>query len=207
MGVFFGENDIRNVSERVKGKQSNNTGELFAIIKVFDVLSDDLINYDDSHTIIIYTDSEYAIKCCTDYGYRVSKTTKKVPNKELVLKAYNLFQTYPNVHLRHIRSHTGFNDIHSKGNEQADRLASESLHDTNKNKTVATFKQLSNRPPNPNYKLTFGRYQDWTLKAVYDVNPNYLVWCTKNIKNNFIKSEIKIFMNECDIKSKLKSTT
>ena len=42
IGVFFEENDPRNVSRRVDGKQTNNTAELTAILVVFDILREDI---------------------------------------------------------------------------------------------------------------------------------------------------------------------
>ena len=38
LGVYFGENDPRNCSERIEGKQTNNTAELKAIIKAAEIL-------------------------------------------------------------------------------------------------------------------------------------------------------------------------
>ena len=35
MGIYFGPDDLRNVSKRVVGKQSNNTAELGAIIEAY----------------------------------------------------------------------------------------------------------------------------------------------------------------------------
>ena len=40
IGIYFGKNDIRNVSQRIKGKQTNNTAELSAVIEVFSILKD-----------------------------------------------------------------------------------------------------------------------------------------------------------------------
>ena len=37
IGIYFGENDIRNVSQPVVGKQSNNTAELGSFIVLFDI--------------------------------------------------------------------------------------------------------------------------------------------------------------------------
>ena len=42
IGVYFKENDKRNVSKRIKGKQSNNTAELSAVIEVFTVLKNEI---------------------------------------------------------------------------------------------------------------------------------------------------------------------
>jgi hypothetical protein len=49
--------------------------------------------------------------------------TKAIPNKELVKRAYGLFAKKTNIKLIHINSHTGLTDIHSLGNEEADKLA------------------------------------------------------------------------------------
>ena len=38
IGIFFGHHDKRNVSERVDGKQTNNTAELTAIIKTYPII-------------------------------------------------------------------------------------------------------------------------------------------------------------------------
>ena len=38
MGVYFGINDIRNISKKIEGKQTNNTAELSAIIEVYNIL-------------------------------------------------------------------------------------------------------------------------------------------------------------------------
>ena len=36
IGIYFGENDTRNVCAKLKGKHSNNTAEMSAILKVLD---------------------------------------------------------------------------------------------------------------------------------------------------------------------------
>ena len=41
IGVYFGENDERNISKRITGKQTNNTAELSAVIVVFNVLKEE----------------------------------------------------------------------------------------------------------------------------------------------------------------------
>ena len=126
IGVFFGENDCRNVSERIDGKQSNNTAELKAIIKAIHTLNTDISL---GTNIIIYTDSDYSIKCATTYGRKMEDKnwSKTIPNKELVKQLYKLYNKYKNVTLKHIRAHTGKQDEHSIGNEWADRLANDSI--------------------------------------------------------------------------------
>lgn len=124
IGVYFGENDNRNVSRRVVGKQSNNTAELTAIITALIILKDEIMRGDN---IIIHTDSEYSIKCMTTYGNKLEKQGYLVnaPNIELIKKGRSLLKS--NVSFHHVFSHTGKKDIHSIGNERADILASRAL--------------------------------------------------------------------------------
>ena len=65
IGIYFGENDVRNVSQRVIGKQSNNTGELGAIYHLYDIIESDILS---GKKIGIVSDSRYAIICATTYG-------------------------------------------------------------------------------------------------------------------------------------------
>ena len=121
-GVYFGENDSRNVSKKVEGKQTNNVAELSAIIEVSDILKKELrLGY----LIEIWTDSEYSIKCCTNYGKKQDDNgwEKNIKNKKLVKKAYTTFKKYSNVEFKYIKAHTDKKDIHSIGNDQADKLA------------------------------------------------------------------------------------
>jgi len=139
LGVYFGENDPRNTSKRIIGKQTNNRAELSAIIEVFYILKDEIKS---GKTIIIYSDSKVSIGWCTTTGrkYESMNWNKKngIPNVELIKIGYNLFKQYPNVSLKYIKAHTGLSDELSIGNEGADRLANESIGLTprpdNKNK-------------------------------------------------------------------------
>jgi len=128
IGIFFGLGDKRNVSERITGKQTNNAAELEAILRVFKILEKEIKKGDD---YVIMTDSEYAIKCMGSYGYKLAlkhwKTDKPIPNFEKVKEGFTLFQTYPNVTIEYVRAHTGKKDVHSLGNEWADKLATASI--------------------------------------------------------------------------------
>lgn len=126
IGIYFGPGDERNVSKKISGKQTNNTAELSAIIYAFKMLERDI---HVGKNIIIHTDSEYAIKCATTYGAKMEKLLweKEIPNKQLVQVIYNLYKNVPNVIFKHVRAHTGKQDKHSIGNENADRLANEAV--------------------------------------------------------------------------------
>ncbi len=121
-GIYFSENDSRNLSKKVKGKQTNNVAELSAIIEVSNILKSEL---KDNVELEIWTDSEYSIKCCTTYGEKQEKNgwNKDIKNKELVKKAYEIYKKYPNVNFNYIKAHTDKSDIHSIGNDNADKLA------------------------------------------------------------------------------------
>jgi ribonuclease HI len=129
IGIYFGENDFRNVSERITDKQSNNTAELKAILKVYVILKDEIEN---KKSINIYSDSIYAIRCCGEYGFKMNNSNWRnknilIPNHELVKEAFNLFYNKHNIKLIHVKAHTDNTDELSVGNAHADRLASESI--------------------------------------------------------------------------------
>ena len=127
-GIWFGENDPRNTSESYKGKQTNNIAELLAIIKALTILDTEIKN---NQIINIYSDSRYAIRCCTTYGEKCYKKNwvnpnnkkKPIPNLELVQTAYLYCRNHSNIKFHHVEAHTNRTDKHSIGNDHADRLA------------------------------------------------------------------------------------
>ena len=74
-GVYFGENDPRNVSKRVpsESRQTNNVGEIMALIEVFSILKDEL---SFKIPIEIYSDSKIAIGWCTTTGEKYARKNK-----------------------------------------------------------------------------------------------------------------------------------
>jgi len=126
IGIFFGINDSRNISKRIEGKQTNNTAELCAIIETYSIIEDDIVN---GKKIAIVSDSEYAIKCVSYYGEKCSKKNWNVdiPNKELVKIAYEMYKDKLTVQFIHVKAHTNNTDIHSFGNDNADKLANISI--------------------------------------------------------------------------------
>lgn len=122
IGIFFGINDNRNISKKIEGKQTNNTAELTAIIETYHIIENDILN---GKKIAIVSDSEYAIKCVSSYGEKCYKKSWNVdiPNKELVKTAYEMYKDKLNIKFIHIKAHTHNTDIHSFGNDNADKLA------------------------------------------------------------------------------------
>ena len=138
-GVYISENNPNNISERVVGKQTNNTAEVLAIIKALELIKRNIkiettkyagnnnINQDITQWVIV-TDSKYALRYATTLGEKYNKENWKtdIPNKELVKQLYLLTQyvkKYKNVEFQKVEAHTGKQDKHSLGNEQADKLA------------------------------------------------------------------------------------
>ena len=117
IGIYFGPGDARNVSERLDGRATNNVAEITAVIRAIRLL-------DATKKVGIYTDSTYAILCCTTYGDKCAKKgwPEDVPNVALVREAHSLMRT-GDFTLVHVPAHTGATDAHSVGNHNADQLA------------------------------------------------------------------------------------
>ena len=122
IGIFFGINDNRNISKKIEGKQTNNIAELTAIIENYYIIENDILN---GKKIAIVSDSEYALKCVSSYGEKCYKKgwNIDIPNKELVKTAYEMYKDKLNIQFIHIKAHTHNTDIHSFGNDNADKLA------------------------------------------------------------------------------------
>ena len=127
IGIYFGENDSRNVSRKLEvEKPTNNIAELTAIYDTYKIIENDI---KEGKNIMIITDSSYSIMCLTSYGKKNEKNnwSNDIKNKELVRKTYELYKDVANVRFKHINSHTDNKDIHSMGNDGADKLANKGL--------------------------------------------------------------------------------
>lgn len=126
LGVFFGINDPRNTSLKIIGKQTNNIAELSAIIQAHNIIASDVVL---GKKIMIVSDSEYAIKCVSTYGAKCLKKNWNVdiPNKELVKIGYELYKDCNTIQFMHIKAHTANTDVHSIGNDYADKLANQAI--------------------------------------------------------------------------------
>ena len=122
IGVFFGFDDSRNVSEPFRDNPTNQRAELAALIRALEIVG-------GTERVTIYTDSRYSIDCVLKFsrgwirnGWKTAKG-EPVKNQDLIKPLLDLMR--PGVSLIHIRAHTGRTDQHSIGNSQADRLAVE----------------------------------------------------------------------------------
>jgi ribonuclease HI len=112
-GVFFGIKTIKNIQQRItSGKITNNVAELTAIIEAMKI-----INVYGNKQYIIHYDSKYAAGV-TD------GSLKAIANLKLVKESKDLYAlTRHKFTFKHIKSHSKLADLHSLGNEIADRLA------------------------------------------------------------------------------------
>ena len=106
------------------GKVTNNVAELTAIRDCVRTLTE---------KTAVYTDSTYALLCCTTYGEKCAKKKwpDDIPNRDLVRETYELCSVKKFVSLLHVHSHTSSLDKHSIGNNGADKLAKFSLNNIN----------------------------------------------------------------------------
>jgi ribonuclease HI len=107
---------IKHKSGSVEGTQTNNRGELMAILRALQ----DVNTFDYT----IYTDSQYSKNCVTKWyinweknGWRTTTGTS-VKNADLIAPIVQLLKIRPNIRIEHIKAHSGH-----KFNEMADRLA------------------------------------------------------------------------------------
>ena len=127
-GVYFGPDDARNQSVRVVGKQSNNTGEVTAVLLACEQIRKELVAVPEQR-FVICTDSKYTIGYANQWGQKQARAqwADDIPNKALVKQLYETLSEEPRITLHYVKAHTGQTDVHSVGNAQADRLATEAV--------------------------------------------------------------------------------
>ena len=183
MGVFFGDNNPRNVSKKIEGKQTNNTAEISAFIEACNIIQEDIAK---GKKVTIMTDSKYVMLCVTTYGEKCAKKCwqQEIPNKDLVKQAYECMHRQSNIHVHHVRAHTNKTDVHSYGNDQADKLANEAIGLEN------CPYAASSKPPKIYLNVAFTEKEDvkqlggkWDHRAkkwfTYENNPNLSVVLAK----------------------------
>ncbi len=138
VGVFFGLDDLRNISwglkETSKVKVTNQVCELLACIKAIEtIVSTEKIG---NKSIEIRTDSMYIVNTINDWAKKWEKANwkkadnKPIQNSDLVKKLYFLAVNL-NVKFKHVKAHTSAPPVDSLeyadwfGNFMADKLAVE----------------------------------------------------------------------------------
>ncbi|KAF8340351.1 ribonuclease H-like domain-containing protein [Cantharellus anzutake] len=121
IGVWWGAGDPRNLSERCPGAQTNNRAELIALIRALETTPLE-------QKLLVRTDSEYSIKCVTDWlpgwrkkGFRNAKGNK-IANLDIILYLEALVERKlpGTIRFEWVEGHSG-----NVGNDAADRLATE----------------------------------------------------------------------------------
>tara|TARA_Y100000768_G_scaffold198226_1_gene148993 strand:- start:6238 stop:6885 length:648 start_codon:yes stop_codon:yes gene_type:complete len=194
IGIYFGNNDSRNISNELKGETlSNNVAELVAIITVFSILKKEIKN---NLEINIYSDSEYSINSISKWYPNWCKNNKLEGKKniELIAKAYKLFKKYKNVNLYYIKAHTNLKDEHSIGNSIADTLAGEAIGIKKFKYTETTNNTNNTNKNNDDFKLSFGKYKGRSVLWVLEHDENYINWCIDNLSNQHIVEKLKTLL-------------
>ena len=135
VGVFFGDNDIRNKSiemiESNTNKVTNQVAEITACIVAIETI---LENNGDKNNILICSDSMYTINCITKWckAWEKKNWTKSdgkiIENLELIKKLSSYYKNH-NIKFKHVKGHANkpmenspyYNDWY--GNMMADKLA------------------------------------------------------------------------------------
>jgi ribonuclease HI len=132
IGIYFGENDPKNVSEPFLDSIPNNQKtELLAMARTIEIINH-VIDNDPFHyyECEIHSDSEYVINSLLKWmsgwikNNWISSKGKPIKHIELqkrMASAYNRHKRQ--IKVTHVTSHTGQRDVHSIGNDKADALA------------------------------------------------------------------------------------
>jgi len=145
IGVFFSDNSKYNISKSMIGKNvSNQRAELSACIEAIKMGAEIMKTDKTKDTVLIYSDSQYAIKSATEWVKKWKKNGwKKSDGKEILnldlIKSLDILTTKYKVEFVHIRSHQKepLNEPSNErwnewyGNNEADRLAGEAMKSVN----------------------------------------------------------------------------
>ena len=144
IGVYFGDNDPRNVSEPYCDKiVTNNRTELTAVIKA---IKNHVSNTNkEKQKLIIYSDSQYVIKSMTEWIHKWKKNNwktangKNVLNQDLITYLDDLISgssSWLEIEFQHVRAHKKEPAAGSEeyrlwyGNMMADKFATDGSRKT-----------------------------------------------------------------------------
>jgi ribonuclease HI len=122
IGVFFGDGDARNISERLVGEpQTNQRAELMAMLRALQTVPDD-------QKVQIFSDSQYSINCVTQWAMGWKKkdwrtaTGEEVKNQDIIRAILNKMderkKAKGDTFYHWVKGHSA-----DRGNAAADRLA------------------------------------------------------------------------------------
>ncbi|RXW12563.1 hypothetical protein EST38_g13290 [Candolleomyces aberdarensis] len=113
-GVYFGTGNRKNLAVRTPDSQTNNRGEVYAILRA-------LLASNRHKSLVINSDSEYAINMLTTWGPAKAALGWKVTNGDILSDIAWLLKSRPaSVLFRKVKAHSG-----NAHNDAADALAKE----------------------------------------------------------------------------------
>lgn len=127
-GIYFPNKELHDISRPFNHTPiTNQRAELYAIFVALVLIKKHIKSYNE---IIIYTDSEYSIKCSTIWMYKWVKNKWKtangddVKNQDILQRLYSIIMKQKDkIKFVHVKSHTGKKDVLSVGNAIVDKLA------------------------------------------------------------------------------------
>ena len=162
-----------NIKKRLEEEhKTNNRAELTAIIRAVKLCK----KYIDKYHICIHTDSQYSMNALSvmnnkNIEINYQRNGEDIPNRDIIEPGMKVMQKYvKNISLLKIKAHTGLQDLHSKGNEMADRLANEgSLKD------ILNYCKINNMKLNE-MPIPFGKHKEKSIKWIYTNDKNCLLY-------------------------------
>jgi ribonuclease HI len=108
-----------------ESKNTNQRAELYAILESFIYVKQQIpqIVLNPNNFFTVYSDSEYSIKCITEWckNWDADDWAKK-KNTDILRKLLQVYREF-NVTFKHVRAHTSATDKHSLRNSHVDNLA------------------------------------------------------------------------------------
>lgn len=125
--VYFPGSELENFADKFIDKPTNQRCELSAIAKAFHLCMEHIKN---EGYIIVYTDSEYCMKCLREYckkwsinGWKKSNGSP-IENRDIIEPLYAFYsENWRQIDIRHVRAHTKNTDEHSLANAEVDKMA------------------------------------------------------------------------------------
>jgi ribonuclease HI len=125
--VYFPGGEFQNIAEKYTRHPTNQRCELTAIYRAIQETQQHIMA---GGKIEIYTDSEYSMKCLTNYCRKwcvsgwVKADKKPIENRDIIEPLWGFYSRYyKNIGLTHVRAHTGASDEHSRNNDIVDGMA------------------------------------------------------------------------------------
>jgi ribonuclease HI len=135
--VYFPGGEFQNIAEKYTRHPTNQRCELTAIYRAIQETQQHIMA---GGKIEIYTDSEYSMKCLTNYCRKwcvngwVKADKKPIENRDIIEPLWGFYSRYyKNIGLTHVRAHTGASDEHSRNNDIVDGMARQATFGNNGN--------------------------------------------------------------------------